>query len=191
MALQKPESHAWTWEDLVALPDDGKRYEIIMGELHEMPGPGMVHVQVVANLVELVVSLVRQFGLRLYTAPADLFIRDGNPVQPDLLAIRPNGSCARTARGFEGPPELVIEVVSPSNREHDDLTKRALYGLGGVGEYWVVDPERQTVEVTHLHADALHSAGVFRPGETIVSPLLPGAELPVDAVFADLDAIQS
>ena len=83
------------------------------------------------------------------------------------------GSDARVElRGVEGPPDLVIEVLSPSNRGHDLLTKRALYARAGVREYWLVDPDARTVEILTLDRDAFHLAMAASGDEAPVSPLL-------------------
>ena len=76
---------------------------------------------------------------------------------------------------MEGAPDLVIEVLSPSNRGHDLLTKRALYARAGVREYWIVDPEARTIEILALDRDALHLVGVSSGDESPVSPLFGSA----------------
>jgi Uma2 family endonuclease len=186
MALKKSDA-PWTYEDLLALPDDGKRYEIIEGTLYEMTAPNTAHAAAVMNLIAALLPIVAALGGRLFTAPVDLFIRGANPVQPDLMAILPGSRATIVRRGVEGPPDLLIEVISPSNRDHDELTKRALYGRAGVREYWLVDPDARTLEVLTLDRDALHSYGTFI-GEAIVdSPLLEAA-FPVASVFVGIDA---
>ena len=91
-------------------------------------------------------------------------------------------------RGVEGPPDLVIEVVSPSNRSRDLLTKRALYGRAGVREYWLVDPEARTIEILALDRDAFHLAVAASGDETPVSPLLGQLPITANELFADIDA---
>ncbi|HEX5498079.1 MAG TPA: Uma2 family endonuclease, partial [Thermomicrobiales bacterium] len=115
MALKKSDA-PWTYEDLLALPEDGKRYEIIEGTLYEMTGPNTAHAAAVMNLIAMLLPLVAALGCRLFTAPVDVFVRGANPVQPDLMAILPGSRATVVRRGIEGPPDLVIEVISPSNR---------------------------------------------------------------------------
>ena len=140
----------WTYEDLFALPEDGRRYEIIEGELCETPSPGSTHAFVVAALIRVLIPLVEKLGGRWCTAPIDVFFAGANPVQPDILAIFPGGPARIVSRGIEGAPDLLVEVLSPSNRGHDLLTKRALYARAGVREYWLIDPDRQQAEFYRL-----------------------------------------
>ncbi|HET7092617.1 MAG TPA: Uma2 family endonuclease, partial [Thermomicrobiales bacterium] len=187
MSLTKP-TGAWTYDDLLAMPDDGKRYEIIEGTLYELPRPLLVQAQVISNLIGILLPLVARLGGRWFTAPLDVFIPGGDPVQPDLIVLLPGGAAKPVRRGIEGPPDLAIEVLSPSNRGHDRLTKRALYDAAGVREYWIVDPEARTVEILALHLDAFHALQTARAGDRIESPLLPTLDLTAAVVFAGLDA---
>ncbi len=186
MALTKP-AGTWTYEDLFALPDDGRRYEIIEGELYEMPAPNLVHATVVANLIAMLIPLVTRFGGRWYTAPLDVFFQGANPVQPDIVVILPGWSGTLPLRGPEGAPDLLVEVLSPSNRGHDLLLKRALYARAGVREYWLVDPEGRTIEILALDRDALHLVAAASGSETPVSPMFGPLPVAADDLFAGID----
>jgi Uma2 family endonuclease len=193
MAVQhqpKSRSIPWTYEDLVALPDDGKRYEIVEGELYEMPAANALHATAITNLLTLLAPFVVALGGSWRTAPLDVFIPGGNPVQPDIVVLLPDGRAWMSRRGVEGPPDLIVEVLSPSNRGHDLLTKRALYGRAGVREYWLADPEMLTLEILTLEGDALHARSRFAGDEVVASALLPGLAFPAAAVFAGFDAIR-
>jgi Uma2 family endonuclease len=182
MALSKP-AGTWTYEDLLSLPDDGRRYEIIEGDLYEMPSPTWAHAVTIANLMLLLGPIVQSIGGWLLSAPLDTFFRGADPVQPDILAILPGSRAVGHGRGVEGPPDLVIEVLSPSNRGHDLLTKRLLYARAGVREYWIVDPMERVVEVLTLEGDAFHTVQVASGDEAVSSKLLPDATLPLAAIF--------
>ncbi len=188
MAVQRHDA-PWTYEDLLALPDDGKRYEIIEGELFALTGPNLWHVTAVANLTALLLPYVSAIGGRFYPAVFDLFLVGANPVQPDLAVTLPGSTVRRVGRGVEGPPDLVIEVISPSNRVHDVLTKRALYGRAGVREYWIVDPVALTVEIVTF-ADGPARSRTFAGDQRVVSEVLPNVDFPTSAVFADFDTIE-
>jgi Uma2 family endonuclease len=86
-------------------------------------------------------------------------------------------------RGPQGAPDLLIEVLSPSNRGHDLVTKRALYSRAGVREYWIVDPVSQTVELLTLDRDSSPMRQIASGGNQVSSPLL-GTSFPVSAIFA-------
>jgi len=121
----------------------------------------------------------------LFTASIDVFMSGADPVIPDILAILPESRAAVRTRGIEGPPDLVIEVASPSNRSHDLVTKRRLYGRAGVREYWIVDTATRSVEILTLHEDALHLALVATGSGMITSSLL-NSELALEEIFANV-----
>jgi Uma2 family endonuclease len=187
MALTKP-AGTWTYDDLFSLPDDGRRYEIIEGALYEMPAANIDHATVIMNLIALLLPMVSSAGGRLFTAPLDVFFPGADPVQPDLIAILPGWQGTLPKRGIHGAPDLLIEVLSPSNRGHDLLTKRALYARAGVREYWIVDPEARTLEILTLDRDALHLAEVASGEAVPVSPLLGSLAVTADALFPEIDS---
>jgi Uma2 family endonuclease len=185
---RNPRAPTWTYTDLSAFPDDARRYEIIEGELYEMPAPSWAHATVIANLISALVPLVVMLGGRWRTAPLDVFFQGADPVQPDIIVLLPDSQAHPTERGVEGPPDLLVEVLSPSNRGHDLLTKRALHARAGVREYWLVDPEARTIEILTLDRDAFHLAVAAVADETPVSPLLGPLPTTAAALFADSDA---
>ena len=189
MAITKP-AGTWTYEDLFSLPDDGRRYEIIEGELCEMPSPTSAHGVTIRNLMFLLGPVIEALRGWLLTAPLDVFFPGADPVQPDIVVLLPESNASLVVRGVEGPPDLLVEVLSPSNRGRDLLTKRALYARAGVREYWIVDAMSRTVEILSLDRDAFHTAQVATGEEALLSPLLGGMAFPLPAVFARLDEIE-
>jgi Uma2 family endonuclease len=87
----------------------------------------------------------------------------------------------------QGAPDLIVEVLSPSNRGHDLLTKRALYARAGVREYWIADPEARTLEIFALDRDAFHLAVGAAGDDRPVSPLLGPLPVAVDDLFPTVD----
>jgi Uma2 family endonuclease len=189
MALTRP-AGTWTYDDLLSLPDDGKRYEIIEGDLYEMPPPSAYHAVTRINLLFVLGPAVLARGGRIFTAPFDVFFLGANPIQPDIVVTLTELGGRLRRRGFEGVPDLVVEVLSPSNRVHDVLTKRALYARAGVREYWIVDPIERSVDVLTLDRDAFHAAQLATGNDAVISPVLDGAEFPLAAIFARLDEIE-
>jgi len=185
MVLQRPQPGSWTYEDLLALPDDGRRYEIIEGDLFEMTGPDLAHSEAVINLIYLLRPFVEALRLKLLTAPSDIFFGAANPVQPDIAAFLPDGDWRRTRRGIEGVPAFVVEVLSPSTRGKDLLTKRSLYQQSGVSEYWLVDPETRSVEVLALEDGLFHPFSRAGGDGPVRSRLFPDLAFPASAVFAE------
>jgi len=172
----------WRYEDLFDLPAD-KRYEIIDGELYEMPGPNTDHAFTVMNLILAMAPTVLALEGRILTAPLDVFFQGANPVQPDLIVLMPDRLHLVGKRGIEGAPDLLIEVLSPSNPEHDRDRKRALYARGGVREYWLVDPEAATIEVLVLEGDAYRQHRLAAGDHPVDSTVLPGVSFPASAAF--------
>ncbi len=172
MALTKP-AGTWKYEDLFALPDDGTRYEIIDGELYEMPAPTWAHASVIAGLITMLIPMLQRLGAQWRTAPLDVFFAGADPVQPDIIVLLPGSHARGIRRGVEGPPDLLIEVLSPSNRAHDQVRKRALYARGGVREYWIVDPDAASIEIIGSDGKTVQRvAATAESSVTLRSPLL-------------------
>jgi Uma2 family endonuclease len=187
MALARANT-GWTYDDLLAL-DDGKRYEIIEGELFEMTAPNALHAVSLANLFALLGPIVRALRGMILVAPVDVFMAGADPVEPDIVVLLPGSAARLVRRGVEGPPDLLVEVLSPSTRGRDLLTKRALYARAGVREYWILDGEAETVEVLGLDRDAFHTLQIAAGHDRIVSQVLPAVAFTAADVFAGVAAI--
>ena len=190
MAITKP-AGTWTYEDLISLPDDGRRYEIIERELYEMPAPSWDHAIAIMNLILLLAPEDQALDGRVLTAPLDVFFEGADPVQPDIVVLLPESAAIGAGRGVEGAPDLLIEVLSPSSRGHDVLTKRALYARAGVREYWIVDPASRAVELLALDRDAFHTVQRASGEDAVTSSLLGDTAFPLAAVFAGVDQLEA
>jgi Uma2 family endonuclease len=181
----RPQTKYWTYEDLFDLPDDGRRYEIIEGVLYELPSPNMEHGELISNLILRVLwPFVEPLGGRVYTVPIDVFLRGANPVQPDVFVLLLEQFGYKSKRGVEGPPALIAEVLSPSNPEHDQVTKHRLYARAGVPEYWLVSPATGTVEVLALEGDCYRTHARVTGDELLTLLVLPTLSCPASVVFA-------
>ena len=107
-------------------------------------------------------------------------------VQPDLLVLLPDSQARLVRRGIEGPPDLLIEVLSPSNRAHDQVRKRQLYARGGVREYWIVDPEQRVIEVVNGCGVTVHRLDAASE-PVLRSPLLGDLAVSLDEVVPSMD----
>jgi Uma2 family endonuclease len=164
----------YTVADVRALPDDGNRYEVIAGQLFVTPAPGTRHQRILANLFLLVGTYVKRHKLgEAWFAPLDVVFGAHTLVEPDLLFVRGARLHIVTERELTGPPDLAVEVVSPSSVRADRGRKRQLYLDEGVAEYWVVDPERGSVEVQRAAGtvSVYTDAFTWQPDEA-VEPLL-------------------
>lgn len=112
MALTKL-AGTWSYADLAALPDDGTRYEIIDGEIFQMPPPLLAHASAIIALIDLLLPLIKDLGGRLWTAPVGVFFPGADPVEPDIVVLLPGSKARRSRHGVAGPPDLLIEVLSP------------------------------------------------------------------------------
>jgi Uma2 family endonuclease len=103
-----------TYRDYAALPDDGRRYEIHDGELSVTPAPSPRHQDVVLNVATVLRAHVAAHGLgKVYVAPIDVILGDTTVVQPDVVYVAADRIALVTARGLEGAPTLVVEILSP------------------------------------------------------------------------------
>jgi Uma2 family endonuclease len=174
----------WTYEDLLTLPDDGKRYEIIDGELFEMPAPTFEHSTAVMNLIALFLPVVTSLGGLIRTAPLDVFMQGADPMQPDIVILLPDRLHLIRSCGIEGPPNLVVEVLSPSNPEHDRIRKRLLYARGGVDEYWLASPEAAIIEVWVREGNSFRLFVRAGGEEPVRSKIFGDLSFPASVVFA-------
>jgi Uma2 family endonuclease len=143
-----PTSHApLTVAQLDDMPDDGRRYEIIDGELFVTPAPSGRHQDSIVRLVMLLLPYVESCGFNLRIAPTHVRFSDSTLVQPDLIVL-PAMSDGRRAPEFTDVGRLVlaVEVLSRGTAPYDRGEKRALYQREGVGEYWIVDIDARAVE---------------------------------------------
>ena len=145
----------YTWQDLRAMPNDGRRYEAIGGELRVSPAPRYRHQVVSARLFLALGSLLVRAGRgHPLSAPTEVrFPGVGNIVQPDILFVSPDRCELITEYGVSGAPDLVVEILSPSTEDWDRGEKLKLYREGGVAEYWIADPIENFVDVWRFGRD--------------------------------------
>ena len=171
-----------TVEDYLALPNDVLA-ELIDGELYVTPAPTPNHQDVAGALYVHLRLFTEAHALgRAYISPVDVYLPSGDIVQPDVVFIRQERMHI-TQTVIRGGPDLAIEVISPSRPERDRFIKKQLFAQNGVAEYWIADPAARSVEVFTLEGDAYAPAGWFTDTATVVSPSLPGLEIPLSTVF--------
>jgi len=183
---QWPPQGKWTYEDWLRLPSDGYRYEVLNGELYMTPPPTVRHQFASVNLFSDLRNFVqeRNLGYVLY-APCGVDLpTQPVPVQPDIFFIRAERREIIGEEYVEGTPDLVVEVLSPSNWLYDRREKFQAYREAGVPEYWIVDYRARTIEVFFLEGGVYVLLGQYGPGEAARSRVLEGFEVAVDEVFA-------
>lgn len=173
-----------TYEDYRTIPDDGKRHEIIEGEEYMSPSPTTPHQRIVLNLAT---ALKQHVAGEVFVAPCDVILSDHDVVQPDVFFVAAERRDIVKERGIAGAPDLVVEVVSEGNRRHDEVRKRRLYARHDVAEYWVVDPELETVKVYRRPEDGYDQVAEWKgeADDTLTTPQLSGWALPLPTLFRD------
>ena len=163
------------------------RHEIIDGEHYVTPSPNLRHQEIVGRLhVEIALYLRQHPGSgRVFLAPLDVVFTKWDVVEPDLLFVGGDQEGILTEKNIQGPPALVIEVLSPWTRKTDQHAKRRLFDRGGVREYWLVDPDGNTVTVVRRALDgSFPTAARFSADAALTTPLLPGFSLRLEDLFA-------
>ncbi len=176
-----------TYADFRRFPNDGQRHELINGEHAVTPSPIQRHQELSVRLVIALGAFLEANPLAsVFHAPFDCVFSFFDVVEPDLLVVTNDQREILTKRNVRGAPALVVEILSESSSARDRRTKRALYERVGVREYWVVDPDGNTIAVHRLE-----KPGRFRfpqvlsaaNGDRIATPLLPGFALDLAKLF--------
>lgn len=182
----------YTFEDLLAWPDDGSSYELLDGEIIRVTSPEVDHSELVIALVAWLLAARRGGHGNVYTAPTavllDPSIKRENAPEPDVLFVRQKRLDPRTGRYLAGVPDLVMEVLSDSTRDRDlpRGEKWEIYERFGVPRYWIIDPATRTVAQYTWQAGGYPQPVLRRAGEMLESALFPSIVLPVVELFADV-----
>lgn len=180
-----PGVYRLTYADWLAFPTDRYRYEVIDGDLLVTPPPAIVHQRVSRELEFALLTFLRANNLgEVLDAPVGVKLDDSNIVEPDLVVVLTHNAHRIGVQVISGPPDLVIEILSPGTARRDLGVKRDTYAQAGVPEYWIVDPESRSIEVLTLVSNAYARAGLYRENEALLSQVLPGFTLALTAIFA-------
>ena len=173
----------FNYDDYLQLPED-KRYEILDGELYVVPAPNIRHQRLLFRIADKLLHHTQEKKLgEVLLAPCDVILTDENIVQPDILFVSNERLGIIGEANISAPPDLVIEILSPSTRNKDLQIKRKVYAGFGVREYWIVDPDEETVEVLVWSEQGYTSAGILGCSERMLSPVLPELDIPISLFF--------
>ena len=168
----------FTYRDLENFPEDGKRREVLEGELHVSAAPSTRHQRIIGELFFLIRSHLNDNPVAsVYVAPTEVMFDPLDAVQPDICVLLESGSAEITEKRILGAPEWVIEVISPSSRNYDLDTKQKLYARYGC-VYWVIDLVHETLTVWDLGGEV-----TFSKDEHVKVSVLPDFELDLKAAF--------
>jgi len=174
-----------TYEDYKTFPDnDGIRKEIIEGELFMSPAPSIKHQTILRELSFLLYQFVKKNELgEIFFAPCDIVFSDINIVQPDLIFLSKENHQILTDLNIQGAPDILVEILSPSTKENDQIFKKQIYEKFGVKEYWIIDPGNETAEIWTLKNNKFSLFSEIDKTQTIKSKLLPGLEIDCSSIF--------
>ncbi len=168
----KPALQQWTYAEYARLPDDGNRYEIIAGEVYMSPSPHHKHQLASVRITGVFENFTREHGIGQLYGPLDVLLSGSDYLIPDLVFLRHERRAILSDRGLESPPDLVIEIISPSSAFRDRGLKRERYALFGVPLYWVVDVTLRQIEVYRLAENPTGPAEIVT--NTLVWHPVPG-----------------
>jgi Uma2 family endonuclease len=181
-----PDQGRWSDEDYLWLTECTSRLvELTDGDIEVLPMPTDKHQGITGFMFLALSTFISPLGGTVYFAPLRLRIRPGKFREPDVLAVLSSKDKRRRNRFWTGA-DLTLEVVSPDKPERDLVDKRNDYAEGKIPEYWIVNPQTETITVLRLENAGYIEHGVFRRGQSATSAILPGFTVNVDAVF-DVD----
>ncbi len=179
----KTQDKVWTYEDYLSLEEE-KRYEIIDGELFEMPAPSVRHQEISGRLyVKLFNHIVESSLGKVLYAPIDLVLSEKDLLQPDLVVVLKENLSIVQERGIFGVPDLVVEIVSASSYKRDTEDKKKLYASYGVKEYWLVLPELRLIEVLTLQEGEYRAFSFACERGKVCSKVVEGLCIDLEEVF--------
>jgi Uma2 family endonuclease len=180
-----PEQGSWTYDEYASLPDDGQRYEIVNGVLVMAPAPDGPHQDAVLRIAHYLLMHVEFAGLgKVRVALFDVQLSAKDVFQPDVFVVLNVHLSRMQKKKMIGAPDLTVEVASPSTALLDRVSKYEKYAEAGVQEYWIVNVEAGTVQVSVLEAGGYRSLGIFRGKQTIPSRVVANLPVRVEQFFS-------
>lgn len=179
-----------TYEDYLLFPEDGKRHELMDGEHYVTPSPNTQHQRISGLLLTVLHTFSRKHRVgEVFAAPYDVVLSDTDVVEPDLLFVSSARKSIIGEAHVQGAPDLIVEILSPTTRKTDEIVKRRLYEKFGVLEYWIVDPELETIKVYRLTDGRYTRVAELakEANDSLTTPLLPGLTLPLAEIFGSLE----
>src|SRR5687767_7799874 len=181
--MNVPQSLRFTYEDYVLLPED-RRYEVIDGELYLTPAPTPYHQLVKRRIEQHLLEHIQSRGLgEILDAPCDVVLSRFDVLQPDIFFIAAGRLSIIGEKYISDAPDLVVEVLSPSTADRDQVAKAKQYARFGVAEMWIVDSDAHAVEVFRNSPESFRREAVYSATDVLRSPAAPGLELRLDRVF--------
>ena len=182
--VEGPGQGNWTYETYAAIPDNGKRYQVVNGVLFMSPAPNKWHQKAVGRIFRYLAAHIEETRMgEVYIAPFDVELAPNIIVQPDVMILLKPHLEKATDKRIIGAPDLVVEISSPGTAGFDRRQKQDAYAHAGVPEYWIVDPASHTIELLILKNNAYLSPGIFQGQQTLPSMIVPDFPIPVEQFF--------
>lgn len=178
--MTNPLDVTFTFQDWLQIPEDGFRHEVLAGDHVVTPSPNLVHQRISRQLLLQFAALIADRGEVLY-APLGVRLSDQNVVEPDLIVVLAENSSILKETHVDGPPDLVVEILSKSTGPRDRGIKKNQYEAFGVREYWIVDPLGRIVEQYVLEAGKYRLVG--RHAEKICLQILSDVAIDLKKVW--------
>lgn len=182
MIMEPPENRSGCNTQLL-FPQDTP-CEILNGEPKIIPVPRTKHQRIRSKLTVILSQVLEDEDLGVVLgSPCNVMLSPWDVVQPDILFIRKNRRGLIGEQIILGPPDLIVEILSEDTQERDMITKRRIYADSGVQEYWIVDPDAETVETRIWSELGYISTGTYEKRNRVSSPLLPNQGLYLSKIF--------
>ena len=179
------ENRSYTYADYLTW--EGKeRYQLINGEVFQMASPSVIHQAILGELMIQFGNWLRGKPCKVFSSPLDVRLfpkkdkSDKTVVQPDLLVVCDKNKIAKNS--IDGSPDLVIEIVSPSNTHSELFLKFQYYLKAGVREYWVIDPDTKKAQV-HIYENGHYISTIYEDNAVIPVAVLPGLEIALEELW--------
>lgn len=182
--MQPAAPEVFTVADYKAMPEGPPYYQLVEGELIMAPSPNSFHQDIALNVAFLLRHYVvkRRLG-KVYIAPLDVYLSDVDVFQPDVFFLSNQNLHLQKADGVHGAPDLVVEIVSPSNGALEKKRKRSIYAQHGVKEEWLIEPTLEQIHRYDFTVDTAKPVRIIDSDESFETALLPGLVISAVEVF--------
>jgi Uma2 family endonuclease len=172
-----------TVKDYIELPEGPPYYQLIEGELIMSPASSYSHQRTVGRVFLKLSRLLEEKGLgEVLISPIDVYLDEKNVFQPDTVVLLKEGKAKVEEKGIFGPPDVVVEILSPSTAYYDLIVKKEVYERAGVKEYWLLDPNRKTFEIYKNTEEGFKLSFQAREKGKVLSEIL-GLEIDLKDIY--------
>ncbi len=176
------EERKYTAQDFERLPEGPPYYQLINGELIRNPTPEVIHQKVAGRFLYLLHKLEKETKMGTVIHLIDLYLDEKNVFQPDIVVLLKEGKAKVEENGIFGPPDVVVEILSPSTAYYDLIVKKEVYERVGVKEYWLLDPNRKTFEIYKNTEEGFKLTSQAREKGKVFSEIL-GLEIDLKDIY--------